>query len=112
MPARRDTRIEASRLRRLSPLQALENQSQTWGIRCHEYRQIKRLFPPMARAHPVAHPAPPTGELPWGVLTFELGGLGQHRDCLWFGHDQLLWYGQSSPLGRQPRLPVVAGILE
>src|SRR4030095_11018807 len=35
MPARRDTRIEASRLRRLSPLQALENQSQTWGIRCH-----------------------------------------------------------------------------
>src|SRR5712691_416664 len=35
MPARRDTRREASRLRRLSPLQTLENQSQTWGIRCH-----------------------------------------------------------------------------
>src|SRR4030095_2350648 len=35
MLARRDTRREASRLRRLSPLQTLENQSQTWGIRCH-----------------------------------------------------------------------------
>src|SRR4029434_5328504 len=35
MLARRDTRREAARLRRLSPLQTLENQSQTWGIRCH-----------------------------------------------------------------------------
>jgi hypothetical protein len=35
MPARRDTRIEASRLRRFSPLQAIEDQSQTWGRRCH-----------------------------------------------------------------------------
>src|SRR4030095_636141 len=35
MLARRDTRREASRLRRLSPLQTLEDQSQTWGIRCH-----------------------------------------------------------------------------
>src|SRR5262249_23919890 len=33
--ARRDTRREAARLRRLSPLQTLENQSQIWGIRCH-----------------------------------------------------------------------------
>ena len=35
MLARRDTRREAARLRRLSPLQTLENQSQIWGIRCH-----------------------------------------------------------------------------
>src|SRR5215510_16580788 len=35
MLARRDTRREATRLRRLSPLQTLENQSQIWGIRCH-----------------------------------------------------------------------------
>src|SRR4030095_15576906 len=35
MLARRDTRREASRLRRLSPLQTLEDQSRTWGIRCH-----------------------------------------------------------------------------
>src|SRR6266446_537083 len=35
MRARRDTRNEASRVLRLSPLQALEDQSQTWGIRCH-----------------------------------------------------------------------------
>src|SRR5215468_10226152 len=35
MLARRDTRREAARLRRFSPLQTLENQSQTWGIRCH-----------------------------------------------------------------------------
>src|SRR5262252_540973 len=35
MPARRDTRIEATRLRRLSPLQTVEDQSQVWGIRCH-----------------------------------------------------------------------------
>src|SRR5215467_7613781 len=35
MPARRDTRIEASRVRRLSPLQYVEDQSQAWGICCH-----------------------------------------------------------------------------
>src|SRR5262249_45345741 len=35
MLARRDTRREAARLRRLSLLQTLENQSQIWGIRCH-----------------------------------------------------------------------------
>src|SRR5215813_2899099 len=35
MLARRNTRMKATRLRRLSPLQTLENQSQTWGIRCH-----------------------------------------------------------------------------
>src|SRR5262249_50470397 len=35
MPARRDTRIEASKVRRLSPLQPVEDQSQVWGIRCH-----------------------------------------------------------------------------
>src|SRR5256885_16030833 len=35
MPARRDTRMEASRVRRLSPLQTVEDQSQAWGIRCH-----------------------------------------------------------------------------
>ena len=27
--------------------------------RGEEYRRIKRPFPPTARAHPVAHPAPP-----------------------------------------------------
>src|SRR4051794_18171747 len=35
MPARRDTRREAARVRRLSPLQTVEDQSQAWGIRCH-----------------------------------------------------------------------------
>src|SRR3989442_233818 len=35
MLARRDTRIEAARLRPLSPLQTFEDQSRTWGIRCH-----------------------------------------------------------------------------
>src|SRR4029450_11046196 len=35
MLARRDTRLEAGRLRCLSPLQTVEDQSQTWGIRCH-----------------------------------------------------------------------------
>src|SRR6266700_488450 len=35
MPARRDTRREAPRVRRLSPLQTVEDQSQAWGIRCH-----------------------------------------------------------------------------
>src|SRR5712691_719849 len=35
MLARRDTRREASRLRPLAPLQTLEDQSRTWGIRCH-----------------------------------------------------------------------------
>src|SRR5919108_4492188 len=35
MPARRDTQSEASRLRRLSPLQTVKDQSQAWGICCH-----------------------------------------------------------------------------
>src|SRR5262245_34557467 len=35
MLARRDTRMKASRLRRLSPLQTLEDQSQAWAICCH-----------------------------------------------------------------------------
>src|SRR5215468_3431827 len=35
MLARRDTQSEAARLRRLSPLRTLEDQSQIWGIRCH-----------------------------------------------------------------------------
>jgi hypothetical protein len=35
MPARRDTQMEASRLRFLSPLQTVEDQSLVWGIRCH-----------------------------------------------------------------------------
>src|ERR1700745_1738487 len=34
MLARRDTRREAARLRRLSPLETRENQSQIWVIRC------------------------------------------------------------------------------
>ena len=34
-PARRDTRGEAARVRRFSPLQPLEAQSQSWGIHCH-----------------------------------------------------------------------------
>src|SRR6266436_10229827 len=45
MPAGRDTRIEASRLRRLSPLQTLEDQSQTWGIRCHSCTWREGLAP-------------------------------------------------------------------
>src|SRR6266446_295990 len=45
MRARRDTRNEASRVRRLSPLQALEDQSQTWGIRCHSCTGRERLPP-------------------------------------------------------------------
>src|SRR5215510_12781319 len=35
MPAGRDTRCEATRVRRLSLLQTVEDQSQAWGIRCH-----------------------------------------------------------------------------
>src|SRR5437764_12174602 len=45
MLARRDTRIEASRLRHLSPLQTLEDQSQTWGIRCHSCTGREELPP-------------------------------------------------------------------
>jgi hypothetical protein len=48
MLARRDTRLEAARLRRLSPLQTLEGQSQTWG---YEVRlgQGTRLTAPRRR---------------------------------------------------------------
>src|SRR2546423_14840136 len=45
MLARRDTRREASRLRRFSPLQTLEDQSQTWGIRCHSCTGREGLSP-------------------------------------------------------------------
>src|SRR5215510_2020574 len=74
MLARRDTQREAARLRHLSPLQTLEDQSQTWGIRCHSctgreglspswqlsyktyvvavYPRIKVLFQPTDRTSP------------------------------------------------------------
>src|SRR5262250_3549623 len=45
MLARRDTRLEAARLRRLSPLQTVEDQSQTWGIRCHSCTEREGLPP-------------------------------------------------------------------
>src|SRR5438034_11574689 len=45
MPARRDTRIEASRVRRLSPLQTVEDQSQAWGICCHSCTWREGLAP-------------------------------------------------------------------
>src|SRR5215470_14118806 len=45
MPARRDTRTKATRLRRLSPLQTVEDQSQVWGIRCHSCTERKGLAP-------------------------------------------------------------------
>jgi hypothetical protein len=45
MLARRDTQREAARLRHLSPLQTLENQSQTWGIRCHSCTWREGLSP-------------------------------------------------------------------
>src|ERR687885_1450447 len=35
MLARRDTRYEAARVRRLSPLETVEDQSQAWGLCCH-----------------------------------------------------------------------------
>src|SRR5215510_2014834 len=34
MPARRDTRHEATRVRRFSPLQTVEDQSLAWGVCC------------------------------------------------------------------------------
>src|SRR5215470_11918342 len=45
MPARRDTRHEAARVRRLSPLQPLEDQSLGWGIRCHSCTWREGLAP-------------------------------------------------------------------
>src|SRR5215510_4410295 len=52
------------------------------------------------------------GYLPWGVLTFGLGGFVQHQDRPWFGHNRCLWYAQGCPLGRQPCPPVVARVVE
>jgi hypothetical protein len=45
MRARRDTRMKAARLRRLSPLQTLEDQSQAWGICCHSCTGREGLVP-------------------------------------------------------------------
>ncbi len=45
MPARRDTRIEAARLRRLSPLQTVEDQSRIWGICVHSCTWREGLAP-------------------------------------------------------------------
>src|SRR6266446_9809157 len=45
MPVRRDTQIEASRFRRLSPLQTVENQSWAWGISCHSCTWREGLAP-------------------------------------------------------------------
>src|SRR5215470_17687420 len=45
MLARRDTRREAARVRRLSPLQTVEDQSQAWGICCHSCTWREGLTP-------------------------------------------------------------------
>src|SRR5215831_12363237 len=45
MLARRDTRREAARVRRLSPLQTVEDQSQAWGIYCHSCTWREGLAP-------------------------------------------------------------------
>jgi len=45
MPAGRDTRLEAARLRRLAPLQTVENQSRAWGLCCHSCTWRKGLAP-------------------------------------------------------------------
>src|SRR5215831_15396874 len=55
MPAQRDTRREAARVRLLSPLQTFEDQSQTWGICCHSCTRREGL-PPSARTYdPSSH---------------------------------------------------------
>src|SRR5262245_27032356 len=58
MLAKRDTRIEASRVRHLSPLQTVEDQSQTWGIRCHSCTRREGL--------------PPSGKLSYKADTLRL----------------------------------------
>src|SRR5262245_50821592 len=45
MLARRDTQSEASRVRRLSPLQTVEDQSQAWGLCCHSCTWREGLAP-------------------------------------------------------------------
>src|SRR5215470_366614 len=45
MPAERDTRLETARLRRLAPLQTVENQSRAWGLCCHSCTWRKGLAP-------------------------------------------------------------------
>src|SRR5918912_3805296 len=45
MLARRDTRREAARVRRLSPLQTVEDQSQAWGICLHSCTWREGLAP-------------------------------------------------------------------
>src|SRR6266478_3960689 len=45
MLTRRDTRIEASRVRCVSPLQTVEDQSQAWGIRFHSCTGREGLAP-------------------------------------------------------------------
>src|SRR5918996_1803135 len=45
MPAKRDTQLEAARLRHLSPHQTVENQSQAWGIRFHSCTWREGLAP-------------------------------------------------------------------
>src|ERR671918_1520460 len=45
MPAKRDTQLEAARLRHLSPHQTAENQSQAWGIRFHSCTWREGLAP-------------------------------------------------------------------
>jgi hypothetical protein len=43
--ARQDTRREAARVRRLSPLQAVANQARAWGICCHSGTEREGLAP-------------------------------------------------------------------
>src|SRR5207245_8453598 len=68
--------FEASRFRRLSPLQALEDQSQTWEIRCHSCTN-----PFNDRLGLISHPGisttlgnPGTLLIPVGIRVFPLQG--------------------------------------
>jgi hypothetical protein len=45
MFARRDTPREATRFRRVSPLQTFADQSPVWGIGCHSYTKREELAP-------------------------------------------------------------------
>jgi hypothetical protein len=51
------------------------------------------------------------GEYPWGVLTFGLSGLIQHRGGDWLGHSWYLECDQGHPLGSQWRAGEAGGWL-
>src|SRR5215470_10549407 len=92
MPAERDTRLETARLRRLAPLQTVENQSRAWGLCCHSCTWRKGLAPLWNTE--LQGESSPRG-LPGSQSFLSTNGSHLHQG------GEVVWEGDTSPLAHE-----------